>query len=105
MSQQPPDRYGLSDEQEIEVEGWTEDLGREHVIEEDDPRHQDTVAERMWREAPERDRTPREEHRLVAPDEGLAPDVESEEVAEEVGADSGDLSAEERAIRIERDLP
>ncbi|MFE3452203.1 DUF5709 domain-containing protein [Nonomuraea sp. NPDC059194] len=105
MTETPPDRYGLSDEQEIEVEGWTEDLGADHVIEEDDPQHQDTVAERLWREAPDRERAPREEHRLVQPDEGLGADVESEEIGDDVGADSGDLSAEERAVRIDPESP
>ncbi|GAA2412084.1 DUF5709 domain-containing protein [Nonomuraea africana] len=105
MTETPPDRHGMSDEQEIEVEEWTDDLGQDHVIEEDDPQHQDTVAERLWREAPERERTPRDEHRLVSPDEGLEPDVESEEIGEDVGRDSGDLSAEERAVRVDPEQP
>ncbi|MFC6899457.1 DUF5709 domain-containing protein [Nonomuraea dietziae] len=45
------------------------------------------------------------EHRLLSPDEGLAPDVESEEIGEDVGSDSGDLSAEERAVRIDPEQP
>ncbi|MEU7000658.1 DUF5709 domain-containing protein [Nonomuraea sp. NPDC046570] len=104
MTEKPPDRYGLSDEQGIEVEEWADDLGLEHEIAEDDPSHSDTLDERLWREAPEgRRRVPREGHRLVAPDEGLGPDLESEEVGDDLGADDGDLSAEERAIHIERD--
>lgn len=103
MTETPPDRHGLSDEQEIEVKEWTDDLGQNHEIVEDDPQHRDTIAERLWREAPERERAPREEHRLLAPDEGLGEDVESEEIADDLGADSGDFSAEERAIHIEPD--
>ncbi|MGW4425044.1 DUF5709 domain-containing protein [Streptosporangium sp. NPDC004631] len=104
MSEMPADREGLSDEQAVEVEGWTDDLGFTHEIVEDDPGHQDTLDERLWREAPERERTPRREDRLVAPDQGLGPDETSEEYARDVGPDGGDLSAEERAIHIEPDV-
>jgi hypothetical protein len=103
MSQMPPDRLGMSDEQDVEVEEWTDDLGRTHEIEPDDPAHEDTLDERLWREAPEREHTPREEHRLVAPDEGLEGDDEGEEIGTDVGEDGGDLSAEERAIHVEPD--
>lgn len=99
MTENPPDRFGLSDEQEAEVEEWTDDLGLNHEIVEDDPSHPDTIAERMWREAPERERAPREEYRLVAPGEGS----EGEELADDVGRDDGDFSAEERAIHLEPD--
>ncbi|GAA4219682.1 hypothetical protein GCM10023075_04120 [Streptosporangium album] len=98
----PADRKGLSDEQAVEVEEWTDDLGLHHEIREEAPGHQDTLDERLWREAPDRGRVPREEsHRLVAPDKGIGPDETSEEYAEDVGADNGDLSAEERAIHID----
>ncbi|MEV8636343.1 DUF5709 domain-containing protein [Streptosporangium sp. NPDC051023] len=101
----PPDREGLSDEQATEVEEWTDDLGFEHEIIEDDPAHQDTLDERLWREAPQqRERTPRAEDRLVAPDEGIGPDETSEAYATDVGPNGGDLSAEERAIHIEPDV-
>lgn len=104
MSQMPPDRKGLSDEQAVEVEEWTDDLGLHHEIRPDDPEHRDTLDERLWREAPNHERRPpREEDRLVAPDEGIGPDETSEEYARDVGPDSGDLSAEERAIHIEPD--
>lgn len=104
MTEKPPDREGLSDEQAIEVEGWTDDLGLHHEILPDDPEHRDTLDERLRREAPNRERRPaREEGRLVAPDEGIGPDETSEEYARDVGPDSGDLSAEERAIHIEPD--
>ncbi|ACZ89585.1 DUF5709 domain-containing protein [Streptosporangium roseum] len=103
MSEMPPDRKGLSDEQAVEVEEWTDDLGLNHEIREDDPEHRDTLDERLWREAPERERAPRDENRLVAPDEGIGPDETSEEYARDVGADDGDLSAEERAIHIDPD--
>ncbi|WP_433241029.1 DUF5709 domain-containing protein [Streptosporangium sp. CA-135522] len=99
----PPDRKGLSDEQAIEVEEWTDDLGLDHEIRENDPRHRDTLDERLWREAPDRERAPRDENRLVAPDEGIGPDETSEEYARDVGPDDGDLSAEERAVHIDPD--
>ncbi|WP_327090820.1 DUF5709 domain-containing protein [Nonomuraea sp. NBC_01738] len=105
MTDMTPDRYGLSDEQEIEVEEWHDDLGRDHVIEPDDPAHQDTLAERMRRELPDRPtRPPRPEHRLTSPDEGQGPDVDGEEIGEDWGDEAGqDLSAEERAVHIDPD--
>ncbi|GGO71070.1 DUF5709 domain-containing protein [Nonomuraea cavernae] len=104
MTEQPPDRHGLADEQEIEVEEWTDDLGRAHRIEGDDPRHEDTLDERLWRERPDRERpAPRPGHRLTQPDEGLGPDEEPDEIGQDWGDDSGDLSAEERAIYVEPD--
>ncbi|WP_326642417.1 DUF5709 domain-containing protein [Streptosporangium sp. NBC_01755] len=103
MTEKPPDREGLSDEQAIEVEEWTDDLGLHHEILPNDPEHHDTLDERLWREAPNHERVPREENRLVAPDEGIGPDETAEEYARDVGPDSGDLSAEERAIHIEPD--
>ncbi|MFI7440289.1 DUF5709 domain-containing protein [Nonomuraea indica] len=106
MTELPPDRHGLADEQQIEVEAATDDRGLNHRIEEDDPRHEDTLDERLWREKPDRpERGQRPEHRLTQPDEGLAPDLEGDEVGEDWGGDSGDLSAEERAVRVEPDEP
>ncbi|MFG1707899.1 DUF5709 domain-containing protein [Nonomuraea sp. M3C6] len=104
MTEKPPDRHGMSDEQEIEVEEWTDDLGMSHVVQEDDPRHRDTLDERLRREARDRLHEPRPKHRLTQPDEGLEPDVEDEEIGEDWGDDDGnDLSAEERAVRIDPD--
>ncbi|GAA3715723.1 hypothetical protein GCM10022224_096710 [Nonomuraea antimicrobica] len=103
MTETPPNRYGMSDEQEIEVREWTDDLGFRHEIVEDDPQHRDTLDERLRREAPERLRGPRPKHRLTQPDEGLAPDRESEEIGEDWVDDTDDLSAEERAVRIDPD--
>ncbi|MFB4281477.1 MULTISPECIES: DUF5709 domain-containing protein [unclassified Nonomuraea] len=103
MTETPPNRYGMSDEQEIEVEEWTDDLGLTHEVAEDDPQHRDTLDERLRREAPERLREPRSKHRLTQPDEGLEPDRDDEEIGEDWGDDSDDLSAEERAVRIDPD--
>ncbi|MEW1846473.1 DUF5709 domain-containing protein [Nonomuraea angiospora] len=104
MTEKPPDRFGFSDEQAIEFEEWTEDLGFYHEVKEDDPQHRDTLDERLRREARDRLHEPRPKHRLTQPDEGLAPDTEGEEIALEWGDDDGnDLSAEERAIRIDSD--
>ncbi|SNT09262.1 hypothetical protein SAMN05216276_102425 [Streptosporangium subroseum] len=104
MTEIPQDRGGLDDDQAVEVEEWNDDLGLNHEIVEHDDEHQDTLDERLWREAPERERAPREDMRLVAPDEGTGPDETSEEYASDVGSDDGDLSAEERAIHIEPDI-
>ena len=46
---------------------------------------------------------PRPAGRLVAPDEGVREDTEPDEVAEEVGPDAGGYSAEEGAMRVERE--
>ncbi|TMR23649.1 hypothetical protein ETD86_07365 [Nonomuraea turkmeniaca] len=92
----------MSDEQAIEVAEWTDDLGLHHEVVEDDPRRRDTLDERLRREAPDRLREPRSQHRLTQPDEGLEPDTEDEEIGEDWGDDdSSDLSAEERAVRID----
>ncbi|MFG2077777.1 hypothetical protein SAMN05421874_11241 [Nonomuraea maritima] len=101
MTETPPNRYGMSDEQQIEVDEWTDDLGLRHEIVGDDPRHRDTLDERLRREAPERLREPRPKHRLTQPDAGAGADVEDEEVANDWGRDDDDLSAEERAVRID----
>jgi hypothetical protein len=44
---------------------------------------------------------PRQAGRLVQEDEGVRDDTESEEVATDVGADTGGFSAEESAVRVE----
>ncbi|WP_336213378.1 DUF5709 domain-containing protein [Nonomuraea sp. LPB2021202275-12-8] len=103
MTELPPDRYGYSDEQEIEVAEWTDDHGLNYEIREDDPSHADTLDERLRREAPDKQRVRRPDHRLTQPDEGLGPDSEGRELGQDWGADSGDLSSEERAVRVERD--
>ncbi|WP_068925248.1 DUF5709 domain-containing protein [Planobispora rosea] len=103
MSQMPPDRYGLSDEQWVEVEQATSDLGLNHEIVEGGPHRRDTLDERLRREARDRERARRSADRLVAPGAGIGPDWTREAYAVDVGPDSGDLSAEERAIHIEYD--
>ncbi|MBF8187438.1 hypothetical protein ITP53_17195 [Nonomuraea sp. K274] len=93
----------MSDEQGIEVEEWTDDLGLSHEVAEDDPQHRDTLDERLRREARDRLHEPRPKHRLTQPDEGLEPDTDDEEIGEYWGEDVEDMSAEERAIRIDPD--
>jgi hypothetical protein len=44
---------------------------------------------------------PRRSGRLVQQDEGVRDDTESEEIAQDVGPDTGGFSAEESAIRVE----
>jgi Family of unknown function (DUF5709) len=46
---------------------------------------------------------PRGAGRLVQQDEGVRDDTESEEIAEDVGPDSGGFTAEEAAMRVERE--
>ncbi|MEU0571628.1 DUF5709 domain-containing protein [Nonomuraea sp. NPDC005983] len=103
MTEQPPDRYGYSDEQGIEVEEWNDDLGLRHEITENDPGHAYTLDERLRWEKPERAHAPRTGHRITQPDEGLASDTEKDEVGQDWGEDGGDFSAEERAVRVDRD--
>ncbi|NRQ35332.1 hypothetical protein HII36_26405 [Nonomuraea sp. NN258] len=99
----------MADEQEIEVAEFTDDLGLNHEIAEDDPQHRDTLDERLRREAPDKLHEPRPQHRLTEPDEGLEPDHEGEAIATDWGSDTGslqaesDLSAEERAVRVDPD--
>ncbi|GAA4072160.1 hypothetical protein [Nonomuraea soli] len=92
MTELPPDRYGLSDEQEIEVEEWTTDLGERHEIAPDDPAEHESMDQRLREELPDRpERGSRERFQLT--DDGL---VETDE----------DLPAEERAMRVDdEDLP
>ncbi|MFI7694016.1 DUF5709 domain-containing protein [Nonomuraea sp. NPDC049655] len=104
MSELPPDRFGMADEQDIEVKEWTDDLGLHHEVKEDDPQHEATLDERLRQELPDRPRrAPREEHRLTEPDEGAHPDTEDEAIGVDWDADREDLSAEERALRIDPD--
>ncbi|MFC4061243.1 DUF5709 domain-containing protein [Planomonospora corallina] len=101
MSQSPPDRYGFSDEQAFEFEQATNDLGFDHRILADDPRHRDSLDERLRREARERSRTPRDSGRFIAPDQGFGPYDTDQAYATDAGVDDGDLSAEERAMRVD----
>ncbi|UBU10850.1 DUF5709 domain-containing protein [Nonomuraea gerenzanensis] len=103
MTETPPNRHGMADEQEIEVTEWTDDLGLHHEVVEDDPQRRDTLDERLRREAPERLREPRPKHRLTQPDEGLEPDRDDEEIGVDYLDDNDDMSAEERAVRIDPD--
>jgi hypothetical protein len=41
--------------------------------------------------------------RLVAPDEGAAPDTEKDMIADDAGPDAGGYGPEERAVRIEQE--
>lgn len=80
-----------------------------HVRTPEEDRHHDTIEERLAQEEPEPDpyadttdygeADPRA-GRLVAPDEGAGDDIESEEVAEDVGIDGGAASAEEAAMHV-----
>jgi hypothetical protein len=45
--------------------------------------------------------TPRETGRLVQQDEGMRTDTESQEIATDVGQDTGGFTAEESAMRVE----
>jgi hypothetical protein len=94
----------MADEQDIEVREWTDDLGINHEVTEDDPQREATLDERLREELPDRRRERHlEEHRLTEPDEGAHPDTEDEAIGQDWGADREDLSAEERAVRIDPD--
>ncbi|MGW0483470.1 DUF5709 domain-containing protein [Nonomuraea sp. NPDC003214] len=72
----------------------------------DTDREADSGVEEGWPAQPEEPSgqvwdDPRRAGRLVAPDEGAHGDIESDEVAREVGPDSGGYSAEESAMRVE----
>ncbi|MEV0583638.1 DUF5709 domain-containing protein [Nonomuraea sp. NPDC050310] len=105
MTKNPDDPFDTDDDQELEYAEWNTDLGRDHTIEQVDDGQRDSLAERLDQELPDGpSRVPREGHRLTDPDEGLGPDVEPELVGEDWGAEAGDdLSAEERAIHIEKE--
>jgi len=40
--------------------------------------------------------------RLITGDQGIPPDIEAEQIAEDLGRDDGRFTAEEQAVRIER---
>ncbi|MBG0833146.1 hypothetical protein HS041_36185 [Planomonospora sp. ID67723] len=66
----------------------------------------DTGVDQDWPAQPEEPSgavwdEPRQAGRLVAPDEGVRQDTETDLVAEEVGPDAGGYSAEEAAMRVE----
>jgi hypothetical protein len=69
----------------------------------EEQREGEPLDDRLRREEP--DRPPGEEPhragRLVQEDEGVRDDTESDEVATDVGADTGGFSAEEAAVRVE----
>ena len=68
------------DDQMTQIAEWTDNLPIGHEIAEDHP-EEHGISRRVWQEAPDRDRVPREEYRLIAPDEGAHADVDSEEYA------------------------
>ncbi|NUP65146.1 MAG: hypothetical protein HOY71_30215 [Nonomuraea sp.] len=94
----------MADEQDIEVREWTDDLGLNHEVKEDDPQREATLDERLRQELPDRlHRPPREEYQLTEPDEGARPDTENEAIGQDYDAERKDLPAEERALRIDPD--
>lgn len=103
MTKNPNDPFDTDDEQELEYAEWNADLGDQHTIENADEDDRESFGERLDEELPDGPaREPREEHRLTDPDEGQGPDEESEMVGDDWGTDGGkDLSAEERAVRVD----
>lgn len=74
----------------------------------EEQREGESLDDRLRREEPEAglsggDGTPRTAGRLVQQDEGVRDDTESEEIAEDVGPDTGGFSAEESAIRVDEE--
>ncbi|MEO3808956.1 DUF5709 domain-containing protein [Sphaerisporangium sp. B11E5] len=96
-----PDDMG-DDEQETQIAEWTGDVRLGHHFEAEDPEYSGGISRRVRQEVPDRPpRAVRQNMRLVAPDEGAHPDVVSEEYASSIGPDDDDLSAEERAMRVD----
>jgi hypothetical protein len=117
----------VDDEDQLQSEDTLEDRGVEDVLDEgysppehepahlrhgmtrEEQREGETLEERLAEEEPDVDpyadvndygeADPRA-GRLVAPDEGLGEDRESDEVAEDVGIDGAGASAEEAAVHV-----
>ena len=84
-------RHGMTFEEQHRGETLDERLAQEEP--EPDPYAEDT------RDADPGTADPRA-GRLVAPDEGLGEDVDSDEIAEDVGIDGAGASAEEAAVHV-----
>ncbi|MDN3354061.1 DUF5709 domain-containing protein [Actinomadura sp. DC4] len=72
----------------------------------EEQREGESLDGRLSREEPETgtpgtEETPSSVGRLVQEDEGVRDDTESEEIAQDVGPDTGGLTAEEAAIHLE----
>jgi hypothetical protein len=117
----------VDDEDQLQAEDTLVDRGVDDVLDEgysppehepahlrhgmtrDEQREGETLEERLAEEEPDVDPyadsndygepDPRA-GRLVAPDEGIGEDLESDEVAEDVGIDGGGASAEEAAVHV-----
>lgn len=103
MSEYQRGPYDMGDDEQLsEIEEFTGDVRLGHHFETEDPAEAGSISRRVRQEVPDRpERAVRENMRLVAPDEGAHPDVDSEEYASSIGRDDDDLSAEERAMRID----
>jgi hypothetical protein len=117
----------VDDENQLQAEDTLDDRGLDDVLDEgysppdrepahlrhgmtrDEQRAGETLDERLAEEEPDIDpyaddndygeADPRA-GRLVAPDEGSGPDVEKDEVADDVGYDGAGASAEEAAVHV-----
>jgi hypothetical protein len=103
-----PEQQWAEDPQQAPVPGdepvAVEDFGTTA----EEAREGESLEGRLSREEPDvgargATEVPRGAGRLVQQDEGVRDDTESEEVAEDVGPDSGGFTAEEAAIRVERE--
>ncbi|WP_066359901.1 DUF5709 domain-containing protein [Herbidospora mongoliensis] len=100
-----PDDQGIQD---VDLDAEDEVENADHPIGLDDP-DEDSLDRRLSAERPEAHlHHARDERvaagRLVDPDEGLGEDDENELVGDEAGDDDGRYSAEESAMRVERDM-
>nr|WP_062340874.1 DUF5709 domain-containing protein [Herbidospora sakaeratensis] len=101
-----PDDQGIQDV-DLDAEDLVEDT--DHPIGLDEDPDDDSLDRRLSAEEPEAHlHHAREERegagRLVDPDEGAREDVDDELVGEDAGDDGGRYSAEEAAMRVERDM-
>ncbi|WP_157548377.1 DUF5709 domain-containing protein [Nonomuraea candida] len=99
-------RLPADDDDAPAVERVTEEGGLGVGSDLDTSYERDTGVDPPWEAQPEEPSgqvwdAPRRAGRLVAPDEGTHEDAEPDEVATEVGPDSGGYTAEEAAMRVE----
>ncbi|SET08894.1 DUF5709 domain-containing protein [Nonomuraea wenchangensis] len=100
------DRLPTDQDDAPEVERVTEEGGLGVGADLDTGYERDDDVDPGWEAQPEEPSgqvwdEPRRAGRLVAPDEGTHGDAEADEIATEVGPDSGGYSAEEAAMRVE----
>lgn len=114
-----PQQQWASDPQEMPAPADRSVASRDYGTTVNEQMHKEPLEQRLAREEPDvgadvdplanvrvdeqdddLDPTEREVGRLVEPDQGAHPDVEKDAVADDLGADGGGMSAEERAMHL-----